>query len=567
MVTLPGTIVPADAEAPAAASPVPSYRNPLLPAAPPPVSDGDAAPADASDPAREADSAADGAAAAAGNNDSGAAPQAAIDPIDAQRKLAGAVAEKAFLARKTALDEAASVDGEPASLPQRYAAGLQHALSAAALGLAPGDRDAFLGAMAPVAEASQSSIAALAGAQSQRRDQEWLASFTDGIRTQYAQALDEPTRQALLDAGQVAIRGMVQRGSLDPDAAQAQWRALTAGATTARARTLLQRDPAAFQRLAGGEAGADGSAVPTGTWIDAIPPEARADLLRQAADGVAQEAQADAVERQRQDAAAQAELQARTRHASGAVLRQILADPTAIDPLAIAKHPDLLPAQKAALNDLVTAELARQGSGIAKTYGPGFWSLYQRVNAADGDPSKLADPDDLIAHAGPIGALSAAGADRLRQELDLRATPEGEAEAAMKQRFLVGARAQISGSDPALGIADPKGDALFLRFLATALPAYDAGRAAGNTSAQLLDPKNADGIGASVAAFQRPAGAYLNDIAQGRPGASPGRPSRDALVAAYRDGRVSYAGAARALVGHGHAVPDAAPAGSAQETP
>jgi hypothetical protein len=40
------------------------------------------------------------------------------------------------------------------------------------------------------------------------------------------------------------------------------------------------------------------------------------------------------------------------------VLRQILADPTAVDPFAITKHPDLLPAQKAALNDLVTAELA-----------------------------------------------------------------------------------------------------------------------------------------------------------------------------------------------------------------
>jgi hypothetical protein len=73
---------------------------------------------------------------------------------------------------------------------------------------------------------------------------------------------------------------------------------------------------------------------------------------------------------------------------------------------------------------------------------------------------KLTDSDALIAAAGPGNGLTAAGADRLRQELDLRTTPEGEAEAAMKQRFLALARGQITGADQD-GVSDPQGqDAL-----------------------------------------------------------------------------------------------------------
>jgi hypothetical protein len=499
MVTLPGGATAQDigAAAPEADASSASYRAAL------------ARGAAATDDGSDAGAGSDGAA--------GSGPRAAIDPLAAQRKLAGSAAEAAFLARKTALDDAAAGDPAPDTLRQRYGASLQAAATATVADLAPGDRGDFQSAIAPAVAAGQARVGALADTLSQQRDRDWLGAYANGLADQYARAADEPTRQALLDAGKVALRGMVQRGSLEPDAAQAQWQGLIAGATTARARLMVERDPAAFQDLAGNDNGEDGpegggaaSVPPTNSWVDALPVEERARLLGQAASAIAQEDQAGAIERQRQAAAQQNALTQRARQASGAVLGQIRADPTAVDPFAIAKHPDLQPAQKAALGQLLSAELDRQGSGAAKTYGAAFWPLYQRINAADGDPGKVNDPDALIAAAGPGNGLSAAGADRLRQELDLRATPEGEAEATMKQRFLAQARAQIGGSDPARGIADADGDALFLKHLATAIPTYDAGRAAGKTPVELLDPDSADSIASSIPIFQRSAAEYLN---------------------------------------------------------
>jgi hypothetical protein len=55
-----------------------------------------------------------------------------------------------------------------------------------------------------------------------------------------------------------------------------------------------------------------------------------------------------------------------------------------------------------------------------------------------------------------------------------------------------------------LHIKDPKGDELYLKFLANALPAYDAGKKAGKTPAQLLNPDSPDYIGKSITNYKRP---------------------------------------------------------------
>jgi hypothetical protein len=549
MVTLPGIAAMQDSAATEPeADPLPSasYRAALAPGA--------AATNDGTDAAGDGGDAA-----------GGSGPQVSIDPLEAQRKLAGAAAEAEFLAKKTAFDEAATGDPDPGTLGLRYGAGLKAAANAVSADLAPGDRGTFQSAIAPAVAAGQARIGALADGLTQQRDRDWLGAYADGLASQYARAADEPTRQALLDAGKVAIRAMVQRGALDPEAAQVQWRGLVVGATTTRAHLMLQSDPAAFKRIAGNDDGDDGpdsggaGFAPTGTWVDALPTDERTRLLGQATSAIVQEDKAGAIDRQRQAAAQQHALTQRARQASNGILGQILADPTSVDPFAIAKHLDLTSTQKAGLSDLLAAELDRQGRGAAKTYGSAFWPLYQRIHAPDGDPGQLTDPDAFIAAAGPGKDLTASGADRLRQELELKATPEGEAEATMKQRFLDAARGQISASASALGIADPPGDALFLKYLATALPAYDAGRAAGKTPDQLLDPDSADSIASSIPAFQRPAAEHQNVL----DGLQPGGESEDAQDAdsspanfvADRQARVGAAGTGTEAVSAGASVP------------
>jgi hypothetical protein len=178
------------------------------------------------------------------------------------------------------------------------------------------------------------------------------------------------------------------------------------------------------------------------------------------------------------------------------------------------------------------AALQQDAATDAKTYGPGFWQAFQAVHAPDGDPRKITDPAQLYLRAGPDGDLTAAGVNRLAAEIQSKATPEGEAESAMKKAFLEYARGQITGSIEGLHISDPKGDALYLRFLAQALPAFDAGKQAGKSAVQLLDPDSPDYLGKSIALFQRPPALYspLRPAQRGPVESEPLPPPPDPLL-------------------------------------
>ena len=115
---------------------------------------------------------------------------------------------------------------------------------------------------------------------------------------------------------------------------------------------------------------------------------------------------------------------------------------------------------------------AKPDNGDAKTYGAGFLDTFNRIHLPDGDPNKITDPSQLYGSVGQPGGLTMSGLEKARQELAGRNTTDGEAETAMRGQFFKNARAQISGSDDGLGLKDPKGDDIMLRFMARAYPGH-----------------------------------------------------------------------------------------------
>lgn len=182
-----------------------------------------------------------------------------------------------------------------------------------------------------------------------------------------------------------------------------------------------------------------------------------------------------------------------------------------------------------------------------KTYGPGFVHAMQMVHAPATDPNRITDPQQLYARLGPKGDLTWAGVEKLRGEIMLKKSPEGQAESEMKKVFLQNARAQISGTDEGLHIKDPKGDQLYLKWMAQVLPAYDAARAKGKTPSELLNPDSPDYVGKSIVNFKRPMDQWFNDTIHDQNGAQPQAGGFDIskvktlneLVTAYRAGNVT----------------------------
>jgi hypothetical protein len=233
-------------------------------------------------------------------------------------------------------------------------------------------------------------------------------------------------------------------------------------------------------------------------------------------------------------------------------------------------------------NDNLTREAKERMIGVAnralqdtdkadKTYGKGFYDLYQKVHAPDGDPGKITDPGVLYQHVGPAGDLTVAGVDKLYQEIQARRTPEGVAEGEMKKQFLSTVKGQISGSDEGLHLKDPKGDQLYLKWLATALPAYDEAKKAGKTPAQLLNPDSPDYIGKTADQFKRPMTQWFADNIADPPKVEPAAfdaaqiKSPEALIAAYRTGKISRALAREISNANGWFPASAAPAVSVSQ--
>lgn len=144
-------------------------------------------------------------------------------------------------------------------------------------------------------------------------------------------------------------------------------------------------------------------------------------------------------------------------------------------------------------------------------YGSDFYDLFKGIHAEPNSPDRINSIEQLQKFVG-TGKLTISGYDKLVKEVQGKNTPEGEADGMMKKQFFAMAKSQISGEDPALGIRDPKGEESYLRFIAQALPAYEAGKGAGKSTTQLLNPDSSDYIGKSIPSFKRSIAQQLADM-------------------------------------------------------
>ena len=113
-------------------------------------------------------------------------------------------------------------------------------------------------------------------------------------------------------------------------------------------------------------------------------------------------------------------------------------------------------------------------------------------------------------------------------------TAEGEAWSEMQKQFFKNAHAQISGADELLHLKDPKGEELFLKFMAAALPQIEAKRAAGKSPSEIFNPDSPDYAGKLLdSRFKRPMSQRMADLmhdAEGPPDVSTPEAVKDAVA-------------------------------------
>lgn len=308
-----------------------------------------------------------------------------------------------------------------------------------------------------------------------------------------------------------------------------------------------------------------GSTRGKGDIIDFIPEDKRIDMLQKANAEVA----AGAIDNQR---AAKIEQQQK-KDASDNRERELLVDLYSDTPKTNAKSivSDPLLTREAAERMLTKAKQALDDSNSKadKTYGKGFYDIYQRVHLPDGSPEKITDPSSLYSRVGPNGDLTVAGVDKLVGEINSRKTPEGAAEAEMKKSFLQLAKGQITGTNEGLGIKDKKGDELFLKFQANIFPAIEEGKKAGKTATQLFNPDSPDYVGKAINTYKRPMSQWYSDTIADNAGepapvaAVPGTPgafdiakvkSLEDLMSAYTAGKVKREVAQQVAIERGWAA-------------
>lgn len=308
---------------------------------------------------------------------------------------------------------------------------------------------------------------------------------------------------------------------------------------------------------ASGKMGA-GNNRSAGGPVDFIPEDKRVEMLHTAN----QEVAGGLIDHERRSKLEQQQIKDKSDQAQQEIFNDLYSDKPTMTVQSIAKNKDLLPAAKTTMIAAAKAALGDDAKAD-KTYGSAFMNVYQRIHMPDGALEKITDPSSLYSLVGQKDGLTVAGVDKLVTEINSRKTPEGVAEAEMKRQFLQTAKGQISGSDEGLHIKDPKGDELYLKFLANALPSYEAGKKAGKTAAQLLNPDSPDYIGKAITQYKRPMNQWFSDVVNG--GASPAAAatpaafepaavkSLDELVSAYRAGKVSRAIASEIAIAKGWA--------------
>lgn len=152
------------------------------------------------------------------------------------------------------------------------------------------------------------------------------------------------------------------------------------------------------------------------------------------------------------------------------------------------------------------------GGKDGSTYGPAFYDVFNRIHAPDGSPNRITDPSQLYPLVGQPGGLTMSGLEKAREEIMGRRTPDGEAESAMRTQMFRNIHGMLTGTNDGLGIKDPKGEEIYLRFLAAAYPAIEREKAAGKTPYQIYDPNSPDYVGKVANGMKRTPAQYQADM-------------------------------------------------------
>lgn len=149
--------------------------------------------------------------------------------------------------------------------------------------------------------------------------------------------------------------------------------------------------------------------------------------------------------------------------------------------------------------------------GRAANLGTQFSNMMNRVLAPVDDPNRITNASQLWAYVTPgeDGPLTNTGLARLNDMLTARGTPQGESQAAQLRQFFNQAHQSLSAQVPEMGFYDPKGEALYGKFLLQAFPTIQAQVAAGKTLPEVLSPKG--DLYNSIFTFKRQTGQDLID--------------------------------------------------------
>jgi hypothetical protein len=215
-----------------------------------------------------------------------------------------------------------------------------------------------------------------------------------------------------------------------------------------------------------------------------------------------------------------------------------------------------------AVETRILTENSKSTDHDVKTYGPGFYELFNRIHANAGDPNRITDETQLYPLVGD--KITVAGLDKLKGEINARGTPEATAVSEMKKGALAYAKHQLSfeADYGSFKIRDPKGeDAFNVGFTPAFYQAYDAGIKAGKTPFQLLSKDSPDFIVDKLAAgFKRTPQQMMQDrinagvqAKEPTDNSEPDLTTKEGIVKAYRDNKITRDVAAQALLKGGFA--------------
>lgn len=218
-------------------------------------------------------------------------------------------------------------------------------------------------------------------------------------------------------------------------------------------------------------------------------------------------------------------------------IAQMLADPAqraSITAMSIANNPRL--SRDAIQRNMRLIESADRTD---TTYGAKFYELFQRVHLPQGDTNRITSLEQVVPFVREGGGLTLSGYNQIASQMQGKNSPEGEAASKMLSQFLQVVNQELSGTNPLLGIKDPKGEELVLRFSAQALPLYYKKRKEGMTPSQLLDPDSPDYLGKSIKTLKRSTNEMVRDMIGGMGTGEADISTPQGLISAVQSNRIT----------------------------